>query len=235
MGVHEINRLTFETHEQCEALGGAIVGVMLGNGGRAKLRSVRTGGFVWNSTSKPDRVFQLRSGRVSIVTSDTRGNEILLRAVKPGEIFGEICLCGHADAPHGTSAVAVSPSEILEAGYGHFRGQLLTDSDMLTSVLRLFCVRLAEADQRVQILAEHDARQRLRKLLAYIAAIRGTPSKRGGSHVSVTITHAELASFGALSRPHLSLLMTEFRDQGLVSYERGSALRIDVEKIGQQS
>ncbi|MBY0508129.1 MAG: Crp/Fnr family transcriptional regulator [Bryobacteraceae bacterium] len=231
--MHNTSKLTFQLHAQCEALRSGIAGVMLGDGARARLRGFRAGGLVWNSASKPDRLFQLRSGRVNIVTSDTRGNEILIRVVNPGEIFGEICLCDHADAPHGTSAVAVSPSEILEAGYEHFRGQLLSDSDMMTSVLRLFCVRLAEADQRVQILAEHDARQRLRKLLAYIAAIRGAPSKNGGSQVSVRITHAELASFGALSRPHLSLLMTEFRDQGLVSYERGSALRIDLAKISE--
>ena len=57
------------------------------------------------------------------------------------------------------------------------------------------------------------------------------PSKCGGSEVSVTVTHAELASLGGLSRPHLSLLMTEFREQGFISYERGSALRIDVERV----
>ncbi len=226
-------KLTFQVHEQCEALRRGIAGVMLGDETRAKLRGFRTGGLVWNSASKPDRLFQLRSGRVNIVTSDSRGNEVLIRVIKPGEIFGEICLCGHADAPHGSSAIAISPSEILEAGYEHFRRQMLSDSEMMTSVLRLFCVRLAEADQRVQILAEHDARQRLRKLLAYVAAIRGTASKNGGAQVSVTITHAELASFAALSRPHLSFLMTEFRDQGLVSYERGSALRIDLARLSE--
>ncbi len=226
--------LAFEAHEQCEALRGAVTGSLLADGRRAKLRGVRAGELLWNPASKPDRVFHLRSGRVKIVASDARGNERVLHTVKAGEIFGEICLCSHADVPHETSAIAVNRSEILEAGYDDFRAQLKTDSDLMNIVLRLFCVRLAEADQRVQILAEHDARRRLRRLLAYIAVSRGTPSRQGNSQRSVTITHAELASLGALSRPHLSLLMTEFREQGVVSYERGSALRIDIVKIDRQ-
>jgi len=223
--------LTFEVHEQCEAMRGAVISTMLVEGKRARLRGIPAGGMVWNPASRPDRGFQLRSGRIHIVSADAQGNETILRAIQTGEIFGEICLCSHADAPHGTSAVAINRCEILEAGYEDFRAQLKADADLTTSVLRMFCVRLAEADQRVQILAEHDARQRLRRLLAHIASVRGVPSKHGDSMVSVTITHAELAAFGALSRPHLSLLMSEFRDEGLVSYERGSALRIHVGKL----
>jgi len=233
--MHNVGRLTFELHEQCETLQRGIVEAMLADGERAKLRGFKTGVMVWNTASRPDRVFQLRSGLIRIVSSDTRGNEVILRSIKPGEIFGEICLCSYANEPHSTSAVAASPSEALEISYERFRKLLLSDSDLMTSILRMFCTRLAEADQRVQILAEHNARERLRKLLAYIATIRGTPSKQGSSLVSVTITHSELASFAALSRPHLSLLMTEFRKEGLVSYERGSALRIDVTKIAQRA
>ncbi|MEJ1932295.1 Crp/Fnr family transcriptional regulator [Nostoc sp. NIES-2111] len=235
MPQRSLGPLTFKIHEQCEVLRGAMVGAMLADSPKSKLRGFRTAELIWNPTAKPDRVFQLRSGRVNIVTSDTRGNEVLLQAVKPGEIFGEICLCSHADGPHGTSAVALSPVEILEASYHEFRAQLRTDAEFMSSTLHLFCTRLAEADQRVRILAEHDARQRLRKLLAYVATLRGTPARRGSTQVSVTITHAELASLGALSRPHLSLLMTKFREEGLVSYARGSALRINLAKINGQT
>ena len=231
MGAGNSLAMTFEGHTQCEALRSAVTGSLLADERRAKLRGVRVGEMLWNPASKPDRVFQLRSGRVNIVSSDSRGNETVLHTIKAGEIFGEICLCSHADAPHGTSAVAVNRSEILEAGYEEFRARLKVDPDLMNLVLRLFCKRLADADCRVQILAEHDARRRLRRLLAYIAVSRGTPSKRSQFWTSVTITHAELASLGALSRPHLSLLMTEFREKGLVSYERGSVLRIDMAKI----
>ncbi len=233
--MRHVSDLTFQAHEQCEALRAVVVESMMSEGLRAKRRGLRAGDLIWNPAAKPDRVFQLKSGRVRIVASDRRGNEILVRAVKPGEMFGEICFCSHADAPHGTTAIAACSTEILEAGYDDFRRKLNTDSTLMTSVLKLFCSRLAEADQRVQILAERDARQRLRKLLAHMAAFRGTPSKRGGAEMSVTLTHAELASFGGLSRPHLSLLMAEFRDQGLVFYQRGSALRINVGKINELS
>lgn len=221
----------FRAHEQCEVLQATVVKSVFGATTTTKARHVAAGCLIWDAHGKPDRVFQLQSGLVRIVASDVRGNEVLIRTVKPGEIFGEICLCSHSDEPNGTTALATSSARILETRYQQFRQQLRSDSRLMSSVLETFCTRLVDAEQRLQILAEHDARERLKKLLVHLSTSHGAGFKGGGTSASVTLTYAELANLAGLSRPHLSMLMAEFRNRGLVSYRRGSALRIHMNRI----
>src|SRR5947208_16629039 len=109
--------LDFQTHEQCEHLGSTIVETALSGGIDLKPRIYAAGVAIWGIGALPDRVYRLRTGRVNIVSVDLAGNELLLRTVRPGEIFGEVCFCGHRTEPHGLIASSAVQCEILEITY----------------------------------------------------------------------------------------------------------------------
>jgi CRP/FNR family transcriptional regulator, cyclic AMP receptor protein len=223
-------RLYFPSHDACEALTATVVDNAF-SGHRVRLKRYASGSAIWQPSDLPDRVFRLQSGRVNIVIVNAHGGEHLYRAVAPGELFGEMCFCDHRHEPHGSVALSLGPSEVWVSSYDDFRRVIRTDASLVDSVIQTFCARVSDAAQRVQILACRDARERLARLLIHLAQVR-TP--RGASlpeEAALTITHSDLAAMAALSRPHVSVLMNEFRIHRLVSYGRAGPLRVRTHKL----
>lgn len=224
--------LEFQSHGECQQLTSTVAQVGLAGDIAQKTRVYGQGDTIWRIGAVPDRVYRLRTGRVDIVSVDSAGNELLLRVVRPGETFGEICFCGHRSEPHNFVARAAAHSEIGETAYTEFSKSMRRDPQLMESVLREFCVRLGDLEERARILALHDATERLCKLLAYLARLRGVRSQSGSNDFSLTISHSELAAMSALTRPHVSLLMTQLRKRGWVSYGRGTPLKVHLDKVG---
>jgi CRP/FNR family transcriptional regulator, cyclic AMP receptor protein len=223
--------LKFETHEQCEYLTSTMMETALSDGVRLKPRHYGAGLSVWRIGTLPDCVYRLKEGRVHLVSVDTSGNELLLRTLRPGETFGEVCFCEHRHEPDGIIARTVTPCEILQITYNDFRRSMRHDPELAESVLKEFCERLAELERRTQILALHDATHRLKQLLLHLARSKGARSRDARGNVCLTITHSELAAMSALSRPHVSLLMTRFRKRGWVSYRRNSPVKVHLDNV----
>jgi CRP-like cAMP-binding protein len=197
---------------------------------RDRPRRYPAGSSVWTPDRVADRLFGLLSGRVQITSVEANGRERLLRTIEPGDTFGELCFCSHRDEPCGTTAQALASSTVIEISYEIFSTLLRRNPGLMTRVVGMFCIRLAEAEERARILAFHDAKQRLGWLLLHVASVRGRPNATGTTAVLST-SHAELASLGALSRAHVSVTMVGLRRRGLVSYRRGSPLTVNVARL----
>ena len=219
-------RLHFSSHAVCEVLTSSVADLSLPETGRAKSRQYASGSAVWNPSDLPDRVFRLRSGCVHIVMLNAEGQEHLYRAVAPGELFGEMCFCSHRHEPHGTMARSLGRSEVWATSYDDFRRGIREDLSLVDSVIQTFCGRVAEAEQRVKILACNDARERLARLLLHLARPKTMTGTQQREEAVLGVTHSDLAAMAALSRPHVSVLMNEFRARRLVSYGRTGPLRV---------
>jgi CRP-like cAMP-binding protein len=126
---------------------------------------------------------------------------------------------------------SVGASDVWAVSYDAFADQLRSEPVLVDAVLQALCSRVSDAEQRVKMLVHHDARERLARLLVHLAERRTDGHRTDIVGVSLTISHASLAAMAALSRPHVSLLMIEFRRRGLVSYHRGGPLRVNVERL----
>lgn len=223
--------LEFEDHTQCEVLTEVAGAQLLTRMLRPKVRRYDAGAVVWTADDRPTRLFTLKAGRVEIASLDASGRETLVQSVKPGELFGELCFCACKGEPLGTVARSMVVSKVIELPIKEFQSCLHRNSDVLNNVLKTFCVRLADAEQRTRILAIHDAQERLQQLLLYLARKRGGPTYSRNDRCIFTVSHTELAALAALSRPHVTLLMTKLRSCSIVSYRRGSALSVHLSKL----
>lgn len=226
-------RLHFPSHDACEALTATVVDNTFSGRGRVQRKRYASGSAIWQPSDLPDRVFRLRSGRVHIVVVNPDGGEYLYRAVAPGELFGEMCFCDHRHEPHGSVARCLGPSEVWTSSYDDFRRVIRDDASLVDSVVQTFCARVSDAAQRVQILACRDARKRLARLLLHLVQTKTPNGSQIPEETGLTITHADLAAMAALSRPHVTVLMNEFRVHRLVSYRRTGPLRVRTHKLRQ--
>lgn len=119
----------------------------------------------------------------------------------------------------------------VRCSYDDFRRSIRDDLALVDSVIQTFCTRVSDAEQRMQILACRDARKRLGRLLLHLAVMKTPRGADVGEETALTITHSDLAAMAALSRPHVTVLMTELRARRLVSYGRSGPLRISTARL----
>lgn len=118
--------------------------------------------------------------------------------------------------------------EAAEVRLSEFIGHLQKDRDALLAFVFTFCVRLDEAERRMEVLAHRGAAERLGRLLLRLAESRGTPSAGVTGEVALLVSHDELAQMAAMSRPRVTVTMGRFRRRGLVRYGRRHPLLVDV-------
>ena len=216
-------------HKDCETLTGLLVESIPRDGSLGITRSYRKGSEIWKPDDRSDSIFLLYSGQVSVVVGDRDGRELVLGVIEAGEPFGELCFC--APKKHflrETYARALVKSEAVEIKLKAFLSYLQTSLDLMQAFTFTFCCRLSDCRQRVEFLAYRGAEARLGRVLLHVAATRGKPSKTPAGRVILPVSHEELAQMAAMSRPHVTVTMGKLRRQGLVNYERGKPLTIDV-------
>ena len=214
-------------HRNCETLTGLTIEHLPRDGSLGRLHRFREHADVWHADDKQDRLYFLRSGQVAIVASDIEGSEVVLRIVETGEPFGELCFCG-AHKLRGTIARAVAGSEAVEVKIEDFMDYLQTNADALAALVFTFCIRLADAERRIEILAHRGAEKRLGRLLLHLSTTRGETGDAPAGAITLRVSHDDLAQMAAMSRPQVTLTMNAFRRRGLVMYERNRPLMVDV-------
>lgn len=187
------------------------------------------GEYVWRQGDEGNSIFFLQSGQIAVKNTDAKGHEVIIRLIGVGEPFGELCLCSEGRGERRTSACAVIPSEVIEVSVDDFINFLQQNHESLKNLLFTFCVRLAEAERRIEVLAYRGAEERLGKLLLSLASTRGEKENTGTSqNITLTVSHEEMAQMAAMSRAHTTVTMGKFRKLDIVRYARGQPVTVNV-------
>jgi CRP-like cAMP-binding protein len=218
-------------HQDCQALTELTVNHLPADGSLGVPRRYRRHADVWRPGDRSDRIYFLKRGQVAVTASDRDGHEVVLRLVDLGEPFGELCFCGGPTAYRHTTASATTESDVFEIRLEDFMNYIQADLYALTAFVFTFCIRLAEAERRIEVLAHRGAQERLGSLLLQLAdsRVRHGAEERGA--VKLSLSHDELSRMAAMSRQHVTVTMGKFRRLGLVRYERGRPLVIDTEAL----
>ncbi len=217
-------------HQECQTLTELTIEHLPPDGSLGKFSRYRKGADVWRPDDVQDRIYFLQRGEVAIFLSDPDGREVVLQTIQMGKPFGELCFCGKHKY-RGSLARAVAPSEAVAVHLADFMDYIQTNREVLAALVWTYCVRLADAQKRLEILANRGAEERLGRLLLHLAASqiqKYGESKSDVSIVGLPISHNELAQMAAMSRPHVSVTMNKLREKGFVDYERNRPLAVNV-------
>lgn len=217
-------------HQNCQTLTELTVEQLPHDGSLGHAHLYRKDDEVWRPDDRQDRIYFLLTGQIAITITDMEGREVVLRVIEPGEPFGELCFCGKHKF-RGSTALASAASEAVEIKLADFMDFLQTNRDLLTGFVFTFCIRLSDAEQRLEVLAHRNAEERLGRLLLHLASMRDEGEPAPAGEVAISVSHDELAQMAAMSRPHVTLTMGKLRRRGLVSYKRGQPLVVNVPSL----
>ncbi|MEO6589676.1 MAG: Crp/Fnr family transcriptional regulator [Pyrinomonadaceae bacterium] len=220
-------------HQDCQVLSELTIEHLPHDGSLGKILNYRKNSYVWQPDDRQDKIFFLQHGQIAIFLSDPEGREVILQNIDAGKPFGELCFCGKYDL-RGSVARAVAPSEAVAVHLADFMDYMQTNREVLAALVWTYCVRLADAQRRVEILANRGAEDRLAHLLLHLAMMQNQKygaATTENNRVVLPFSHNELAQMAAMSRPHTSVTMNKLREKGFVEYQRNLPLTVNVSKL----
>lgn len=173
--------------------------------------------FVFLEGDKGDRFFFLIEGLVRVYKAADNDREVVLRHIRPGEMFGEVILF---DSPvYPVNAVAQRDSAVFTIRRSAFIELLQEESFMKFFVSNLF-KKMRHLTDRIAFLNAYDVEERF---FVFIEEHYGLKPE-----VEVDLSKAELAEAIGTIPETISRMIARLKTRGVINWEKNE-LKINVE------
>jgi len=188
----------------------------------APARTFRTGELVFSQSQPVTALFILKKGRVRIFRVTEDGKALTMAILEPGAVFGEMMLIGQR--MYDNYAEAIEETLICQFSVQEVERHMLSDPRIAIRISRYLGEQVARLEERLTDLA-------LRPLIARVSStlVRLAGSQRVSllGHVSIRLTHGQLAGLLGATRESTSKTMAELASRGLIRQARGRIVLID--------
>ena len=172
-------------------------------------RRYRRGEIIVEQGRKSDALFILLSGRARVITSDTRGREVILAVLEAGDYLGEMSLIDNE--PHSATVRAEVQTDVLVLGRNELATCLPDNSSLSYAILRGLVARLRNADRQIESRALLDVYGRVARALLDMAE-----DDEGRRVIRSKVSRQDLAKVVGASREMVSRVMKDLEERGLI-------------------
>jgi len=195
------------TNEQAQSIADSVV-----------KRRYRRGEIIVEHNRKSNALLILLTGRARVLTSDSRGREVILAVLQPGDYVGEMSLIDNE--PHSATVRAEVQTDMLVLGRAEFARCLPENSSLSYAILRGLVQRLRNADRQIESLALLDVYGRVARSLLDMA-------EQNGDQLLIRnkVSRQDMAKIGGASREMVSRVMKDLEERGVIqTQENGSVV-----------
>ena len=171
---------------------------------------------------KPDTLYYMVDGSVSVVIEDDEGREIVLAYLNNGDFFGEMGLF-EEDSERSAWVVARNKCEVAEINYEQFRRLADQSPEILFALTTQMTARLRKTSTKVRDLAFLDVTGRVASTLLDLAKQPDSITHPDG--MQIRITRQEIARIVGCSREMVGRVLKDLEDRGLI-HARGKTMVI---------
>jgi CRP-like cAMP-binding protein len=196
------------TAEQAQSIADAVV-----------KRRFRRGELVVEQGRKSNALFILLNGRARVLTSDSRGREVILAVLEAGDYVGEMSLIDND--PHSATVRAEIQTDMLVLQRSDFARCLPENSTLSYAILRGLVRRLRNADRQIESLALLDVYGRVARTLLDMAET----DAEGVQIIRHKVSRQDMAKVVGASREMVSRVMKDLEERGVIeTQENGSVI-----------
>lgn len=175
----------------------------------AVVNRFRKNTIVVSKGQESDAMYVVVSGRLRVYLDDEQGNEITIRLLEPGDVFGELALL--SGAPRSANVMTIEDCELSIVSRDSFMGCLGANSQLGIRIIRALVQQIQEMTEEISTLALLDVYGRVRTTLERMA------KEHDGKQVTDRITHQELANMVGSSREMVSRILRDLKAGGYIS------------------
>lgn len=183
-------------------------------------RRFKRGEPIVEQGKKSNALFILLSGRARVMTADSRGREVILATLRPGDHIGEMSLIDNE--PHSATVRAEVQTDALMLGRAEFARCLPENSPMTYAILRALVQRLRQADRKIESLALLDVYGRVARALLEAAQDTGD----GQQIIRDKISRQDIAKMVGASREMVSRVMKDLEERGYIETQDDGLIAI---------
>ena len=163
---------------------------------------------------KPDTLYYIIDGSVSVLIEDDEGREIVLAYLNPGDFFGEMGLFDE-DTSRSAWVVARTACEMAQINYDQFRNLAMDDASIIFKLASQMATRLRKTSRKVSDLAFLDVTGRVAHTLLELTQEPDAMTHPDG--MQIRITRQEIARIVGCSREMVGRVLKELEDEELIS------------------
>ena len=167
-----------------------------------------------------DQFYILNRGTVRLMVNTPSGRQKIVGILATGHIFGEEVFV--REGPRQTAAVAHEESWISAISRDSLMQVVGEIPPLGLNLLRLLNERLMEARDEIETLSFNTTERRIARTLVKLSRKHGKRilSTEPFKKLKILMSHEHLAQMIGANRPHVSAIMSDFKKQGLIRYQK---------------
>lgn len=188
----------------------------------ASVRRVPDGTAIFEQGAEATEFFTLLHGRLKVVQTTQDGQQVVVRHVSPGEIFGIARAMRRTDYP--ATAIAVVDSLALAWPSSQWDAFIARSPVLAMNALQTVGQRLQDAHTRIRELSTEEVERRVAHAILRLVHQAGKKTEEG-ILIDFPVTRQDIAEMTGTTLHTVSRLLSAWEDMGLV---RGGRQRVIV-------
>ena len=180
---------------------------------RASLKRVPQGDAVIEQGAKAQTFFLLLHGRLKVTQITSDGQQVMVRVVHPGDLFGFARALNRPDYP-GTARAAVD-SVVIAWPMTDWDSFVETNPRLALNAMRTIGERLDEAHTRLREMSTQEVERRVAHAVLRLAERAGR-KEATGTRIDFPITRQDIAEITGTTLHTVSRILSAWETQGLV-------------------
>lgn len=195
---------------------------------RATMRRIEIGEAVFEQGQKATRFFLLLHGRLKVAQVTPAGQQIIVRVVHPGDLFGFAQALQREDYPGTPIAAAES---VVMSWPNEVWGSIVEQNPHLAvNAMRTIGQRLQEAHTRIREMSTEEVERRVAHAVLRLVEQAGRHD-RDGVHVDFPLSRQDVAELTGTTLHTVSRLFSAWESQGIVKGGRQKLLVRDKSRL----
>jgi CRP/FNR family transcriptional regulator, cyclic AMP receptor protein len=196
-------------------------------------KTVRKNEILYFSHDKEQRLYTIKSGTLKIVRADIDGNETVKEILRSGDLFGQYTFDEAMDENQDEFAVAISDKVVIcSFKIQDFEEILNRNPQLAVRYTKLVGFRIKRITNSYSNLMFKDVKTRFALFLKDWAIREGKGAEKDIT-VKNYLTHNDIAGLICSTRQTVTLLFNEFKNAGLIDYNRSEIIVYDAKKLAQ--
>lgn len=187
----------------------------------------KKGQLIFHEGGKPTGLYCINTGKIKIAKLGSDGKEQIVRLAKPGDLIGYRALM--ADSNYSASAVAFEDAVICFIPRSQFLELISQNVEFASGLMKLISNALGEAEERMVQMAYKPVRERLAEALLLLQ--KTYQEREEGDQFTISISREDLASIVGTAKETTIRLLSEFKEEGLITAKGSSITILDHERL----
>ena len=192
----------------------------------------KKGQNIFYEGTRPTGLYCMNGGKVKVFKNNIQGKEYIIYIAKPGDFLGYRALM--SEEVYGASATVLEDAKICYITKENFFDVLQKNPTFMKKVVKAICHEMGIMEERMAELAHKSVRERLAANLLMLKETYGMEGE-GSVLIDIALSREDLAAIVGTATETVIRLLSEFKNDGLITFEGKKIRVIDSKKLAKQA